>query len=357
MSPCVTVLVAVYNGGAYLPESVESILAQTLTDFELLVVDDASTDATPAYLASLTDARVRVLRNEDNIGQAPSLNRGLREARGRYVARLDADDLMLPTRLARQVAVLDAEPRAALVGTWIDVVDEAGRLWASGSGDISTFAELVAATLANAYPFGHPSLMYRRDVVDALGGYDPSLAPAEDKDLYRRLTLARWEVRVVREPLVRYRRHDAQLSQAQRTRQLAVDHEGMEHYLSAVAPGIDASALRSLLETGTGSPALLERWLEAAAGSLRLTPAERGEVERLAARRLAYRAARAGSAGRPVLRWAVARRPMLAPLLPVSTLAPARGRLRTVAESPHAERARRVLRRSRLLRRIYAYLE
>jgi GT2 family glycosyltransferase len=357
VTPSVTVLVAVYNGGVYLREAVESVLAQTFTDFELLIVDDASGDDTPAYLASLTDARVRVLRNEENVGQAPSLNRGLLEARGRYVARLDADDRMLPTRLERQVAVLDAEPDVALVGTWIDVVDESGTPWATVRGDIRAYAEFIAATLANVYPFGHPSIAYRRDVVTELGGYDASVAPAEDKDLYRRLALARREIRVVREPLVRYRRHAAQLSQAQHTRQLAGDNTGMERYLTAVAPGADAGGLRLFLETGVGSPALLDGWLDAACVALRLSPGDREQLERAVARKLAVRAARKGPTAGPALRWAAARDARLYAFVPLAYTAAVRRRARTLASSSRTESLRRVTRRSRLLRRIYANLE
>src|SRR5581483_7441972 len=111
MTPKVTVLLAVRDGEPYIGEAVESVLDQTFTDFELLLVDDASTDGTVAVVERLGDERIRILRNERNLGQVPSLNRGLGEARGEYVARLDADDACLPTRLARQVEILDAEPR------------------------------------------------------------------------------------------------------------------------------------------------------------------------------------------------------------------------------------------------------
>lgn len=242
----VTVLIAVHNGGAFLAEAVDSVLAQTYRDFELLIVDDASTDGAIARLRA--DSRIRVVRNERNLGQVPSLNLGLAEARGSYIARLDADDAMRPTRLERQVAILDAEPAVGLVGTWMEVVDETGRRWGELRGELGDYADFVIAVLANHFPFGHPALMYRREEVRALGGYDAKLAPSEDKDLYRRLALARREARVVAEPLTRYRRHAAQLSQVQIARQLRNDRVGLERFLATLVPDAQVGALRALLE-------------------------------------------------------------------------------------------------------------
>jgi GT2 family glycosyltransferase len=288
----VTVLMAVHNGGAYLREAVESVLAQTYGDFELLVVDDASDDGSAELAESFGDPRIRVLRNASNLGQVPSLNLGLRKARGGYVARLDADDTMLPTRLERQVAILDAEPRVALVGTWLDVVDADGRLWSQLRGELDGFAGFVSAVLSDSFPFGHPSLTFRRDVVLELGGYDAELAPSEDKDLYRRLALAHWEARVVPEPLVRYRRHAGQLSQRQTRRQLATDHEGQERFLAELSPDSPAASLRLLLAADPDfwvQPPLtgpeLESLLDGATRRLRLTQAEREIVARTIARR------------------------------------------------------------------------
>jgi len=117
IGPAVTVLMGVYNGELFVRDAIDSILAQSYRDFELLVVDDGSTDTTPAILASYDDSRLRVLRNEENIGLTRSLNRGLRAARGGLIARQDADDLSLPNRLARQVTFLESHPDVVLLGT------------------------------------------------------------------------------------------------------------------------------------------------------------------------------------------------------------------------------------------------
>ena len=362
----VTVLISVFDGGPYLREAVESVLAQTYADFELLLIDDASTDGAVERLPP--DPRIRVLRNDANIGQVPSLNRGLAEARGEYVARLDADDVMLPARLERQKAILDAEARVALVGTWLDVVDDRGQTLTTLRGHIDGYADFVAAILADRIPFGHPSLMYRRDVVVALGGYDPSLAPSEDKDLYRRLALARHEARVVPEPLVRYRRHHAQLSQVQIARQVANDHAGQERFLHELAPQLPARTLRLLLACDPAfwfEPPLadLEPFLDGAAERLRLDPGERDVVARTVADRCArvLRTGRGAGAAAPAAfatahgdaatRASLALVPLARPLAIVA--ARARARSRRALRSERLMPLRRYARSSRLLRRLY----
>ncbi len=377
MTPRVTVLIAVKDGLPWIRDAVESVLAQTFSDFELLVVDDGSTDGTGDAVAAYGDARIRVLRNERNLGQVPSLNRGLAEARGEYVARLDADDRMLPARLARQVAVLDAEPGVALVGTWMDVVDEHGRLWGTVRGHVRSYVELVHAILADRYPWGHPSLMYRADVVARrLGGYDASLAPAEDKDLYRRLALARLEARCVEEPLVLYRRHEAQLSQARVEVQLRHDHAGQDALLAEIAgPGIDLACLRRLLAGDPtawaceiGHAAAVDQLLRGAADRLDLDPREARELEHLVAADLARAACGAWRAG-VLVHWrrtpaavAFATRHGAARHLPAYAatvalapfLRPAASGARALARSQRLDRLRNLTSRSRALRRVYA---
>ena len=362
--PRVTVLLAVHNGGDYLRGVVEDVRAQTYSDLEFLVVDDASTDGSPDIVASSGDPRVRLLQNDRNLGQVPSLNRGLRAARGDYVARIDHDDRMLPTRIERQVAVLDREPAVALVGTWMDIVDEHDRLWARLRGRIDDFVDLVLAILRDRYPFAHPSLMYRRNVILELGGYDPALAPAEDKDLYRRLALARHNAHVVREPLVRHRRHERQLSQERAEIQLLHDWEGQERFLAELAGEEHALRLRLLLSTGVApggaETELLERLLDGAQRRLELTSAERERLESLLARHLAGRALAAGPRAYRTLLWSTRREPWTAPaavVLPAMPALRAAGRMtRRAAASDALLGVRRRARRVRLLRYFYSRL-
>ncbi len=293
MSPRVTVLLAVHNGEPYVREAVASILDQTFADFELLVVDDASTDGTVATIEAFGDERIRVLRNERNLGQVPSLNRGLQEARGELVARIDHDDWCRAERLARQVAVLDAEPQVALVGSWMDLVDASGTKVGRLESTIADFAEFLFHTLIMRVYVAHPAALYRREPVVALGGYDEATGPAEDKDLWRRLALERWDARIVPEPLVVYRLHDAQLSQTKAAYQQEVDGASQERFLTALAPDIPVHALRLLLandprfwDTGPAPLAELDTLLACATQKLRLGPAAEERLRAFVARRL-----------------------------------------------------------------------
>ncbi len=119
--PTVSVLMTTWNGAGFIAEAIASVLAQTFTDFELIVVDDGSTDATPRLLAGIGDPRLRVLRQAVNGGVVAARNIGFLAARGRYVAALDHDDLSRPARLARQVAYLETHPAVALVATEIEI--------------------------------------------------------------------------------------------------------------------------------------------------------------------------------------------------------------------------------------------
>jgi len=287
MTPRITVLLAVYNGEPYVRSAVASVLAQTYRDFEFLIVDDASTDSTVATIESFGDDRIRLLRNETNIGQVPSLNRGLREARGDIVARIDADDVSRPTRLERQLAVLDAEPRVALVGSWMALVDERGRRVGSLQKILTDYVDFVFHTLIMRVWVSHPAAAYRREPVVALGGYDDATGPSEDKDLWRKLALERWDARIVPEELVEYRLHDAQLSQTRAAYQRDVDARSQDGFLAALAPGTPVESARMLL---ADDPALwqttldfasLDAILAGADGRLGLHAAQRARLRAL----------------------------------------------------------------------------
>jgi glycosyltransferase involved in cell wall biosynthesis len=182
--PVVSVLLAVRDGGAYLGEALASIQDQTLPAWELVVVDDGSTDGTPATLAAAarTDARIRVFRQE-RLGLVAALNRAAAEARGEYLARMDADDRAHPQRLARQLDFLTTHPAVGVLGTAVRRIGAARGIWARPEDD----ATLRAALLFEA-PFAHPTVMMRRSVWPAAGeGYREDFRAAEDIDLWERL--------------------------------------------------------------------------------------------------------------------------------------------------------------------------
>ena len=183
-APGVSVLMAVHNGGRWLSDAVASVSAQTAGDLELIVIDDGSTDETSAILAAVRDPRVRVERRA-RAGLTRSLNRALRLARAPLVARLDADDLALPARLARQRAFLDSHPDIGLLGTGARVIDADGE--ERGVVRPPEDDRTIRRVLIHHNPFVHSSVMMRRAVVEAVGRYDESFAVAQDYDLWLRL--------------------------------------------------------------------------------------------------------------------------------------------------------------------------
>lgn len=187
MSPRVSVVMPVYNAEAYLAEAVESVLGQTFRDLELVAVDDASTDGGPDILEAYArkDPRVRVLRNPRNLMISRSLNAGLARARGEYLARMDADDVSLPDRLAKQVAYLDAHPRVGIVGGSMLITDAAGRV--TGERHYHLTDTAIRRHLFRYSPFSHPLVMMRTALARQVGGYLPEYDFAEDYELYFRL--------------------------------------------------------------------------------------------------------------------------------------------------------------------------
>lgn len=209
-APIVTVLLPVYNGERYLREAIESILAQTLTAFELLLVDDGSTDQTEAISRSYDDPRIRVVRHERNAGLVPSLNAGLERVSTKYVARMDADDVALPHRLEAQVAFLETRPDMAACGTWArQLVD--GRLRAVVRRPTGA---CLRQTAWRPVPILHPTATFKTEVLQALG-YRPEAIHAEDYDLWLRLC-RHHEIDNIPLVLLHHRVHPASVSAAHR---------------------------------------------------------------------------------------------------------------------------------------------
>lgn len=184
--PRVTVLIGAYNSARTLDRAIDSILAQTLADLELIVIDDGSRDETADVIARAVaaDERVRMLSMQRNVGIARSLNAGLQAARAPAVAVQDADDFSAPQRLERQLAVLDARPEVAVVGSRMHEVDEQGRALAPRTsfrpGDVND-------VLLRFNPLPNTSCMVRRDAALSAGGYDPRYRYAMEYDLWLRI--------------------------------------------------------------------------------------------------------------------------------------------------------------------------
>ena len=201
----ISVLMPVRNGEAYVAEAIESVLAQTHDELELIVVDDGSDDETPSILASYRDPRLHVIRQEPT-GLVPALRRALAEARGDVLARMDADDVSLPGRLERQLRALGADERLGVVGCAIETIDDAGRV--TGSWSLPSDDAALRRRLLLRNPFTHGAVVLRRSAVEDAGGYQPGYGANEDYDLWRRIA-RNWRLGAVPEVLYRYRVHPA----------------------------------------------------------------------------------------------------------------------------------------------------
>jgi glycosyltransferase involved in cell wall biosynthesis len=207
----------VRNGARYVESACLSILEQRDADFEFLIVDDGSDDETPAILRRLAeaDARVRVLRQGGD-GLVAALNLGLRESRAPLIARMDADDLALPGRLARQMAVMDAKPGLAALGTGWRAIDADGR--ETGVVRPPASAAAVRDVLATRNCLAHPSVMIRRE----LASYRPALTGAEDYDLWLRLSETH-DVENLPDPLIALRAHPTQTTRVRQEQRILAE--------------------------------------------------------------------------------------------------------------------------------------
>lgn len=210
-NPEVSVLMSCHNASRWLHEAIDSVLAQTFEDFEFILVDDGSTDETWNIVQRYRDRDQRIVAiSKKNTGLADSLNLGIAQARGVWIARLDADDLCEPNRLEEQIGFVQRHCEVALLGTGCVEIDEQGRvvkkhLYPSGH------RELVRHLERSQRFFPHSSAFYRADVVRQVGGYNSRIRRAEDRRLWLDLAL-RGEIACLHNPLVRIRKHSSQIS-------------------------------------------------------------------------------------------------------------------------------------------------
>ncbi len=212
--PKVTVLMPVYNGAKYLRESIASILNQTFTDFEFLIIDDGSTDQSVEIITSYNDSRIRLLRNQTNLKLIATLNMGLEYARGEYVARMDCEDISLPERLSKQVAFMEANPGVGVCGTWVEV-------FGTSHGFIKhpTQSDEIKANLFFDNFLAHPTVMLRTSFFNKFGlRYDPEHLHAEDYGLWVKCSFL-FPVANIPEVLLQYRMTPTSIGQTSGNRQ------------------------------------------------------------------------------------------------------------------------------------------
>lgn len=217
--PAITVLMGVHNGAQFLAETLESVADQTCKDYEFVIVDDASSDATSQILAcaAVDDPRIRVLTNEGNIGLTKSLNRGLGEARGEFVARIDADDVCAPRRLEKQLSYMRKNPACVGVTSGYTMIDALGRELGRTVDPLDDWQ--IRWLLGWNPPAPHPTYFFKR-VPDGNAPifYDDRFKTAQDFDLWGRLAQIGPTYRLA-DPLVKYRRHSGAITHSKRYEQ------------------------------------------------------------------------------------------------------------------------------------------
>jgi|SRR5579859_2654275 len=218
--PRVSVLMSVYNGEPFVGAALDSILSQTFTDFEFIIINDGSTDATAAVLEhqAAQDERIKLVNLPQNIGLSRAHNLGLGLAEGEYLALQDADDISLPARLSTQAALLDAQPALGVVGAIPDLIDPQGVLLGREQ-QYGTTNKALQQQLLHDCCFCHGSLMLRRSLLKQVGPYAPELEPADDYDLLLRLAEVA-EVANIDAALYQYRLHPGSISRQRQARQI-----------------------------------------------------------------------------------------------------------------------------------------
>jgi len=201
-NPKISVIMSVYNGEKYLREAIDSILNQTFTDFEFIIVNDGSTDNSLEIIKSYEDERIKIINNEQNIGLTKSLNKALKQARGEYIARQDADDISFPNRFEEQVKYFVEHLEMALLGTSIYKIDENGKI----TGKRLALAKPSIKDLFRENQFNHGSVMFKKEVVDELGYYDELFNYSQDYELWIRIA-KHYEVRNLTQTLYKLRTH------------------------------------------------------------------------------------------------------------------------------------------------------
>ena len=269
--PLISVIMPVYNADKFLREAVESILDQSLSDFELIAIDDGSTDSSPEILESFRqkDPRLIIHRNPSNQGMSASLNTGLALARGKYIARMDADDISLPERFEKQVAFLETHPEIDIVGTPLEMVDERGKT----IGRLSAPRENLAIHWTNIFSvaFWHPTILVRRSIiVDHKIQYNASREVSE-LDLFARL-LEYAHGSNLTESLFIYRIHSG--SNISRFQRANMDRKSKTIFanLQKHFPGLSISLEQVVCVSGAlaGRPAMFWKRAEAADTYLRV---------------------------------------------------------------------------------------
>jgi len=264
--PAVSIIVCAYKSGRKILPTIRSILDQSFSQFELIVIDDASKDDTSEIVRSVQDERIKLVVNENNLGVVASRNLGVGIAKGKYIAHCDHDDTWKKTKLEKQVSFLERNPDYGLVSTSIAKFQD-GKLFSSGeskdrSSDYLAWSLLVDST------FAHSAIMYRRDLIEAQGiQYDTALTFADDWDMFFKIAKCS-KIGSIPEPLTEYRLHESNWSNLAASEMCSggkqvlhreinswlnneVDFADANLYFDSIVSGVPCSTVEDLIRVGT----------------------------------------------------------------------------------------------------------
>ncbi len=208
MGVLVSVILPAYNAGPYIAEAIGSILSQTYTQFELIIINDCSTDNTEEVILSFTDNRIIYNKNSINSGLIHNLNLGFSLAKGKYIVRMDADDISLPTRIAEQVAFMEVNPKVGVCGTWFESFGTQNTI-----ARYETENDAIKLRMLYQCHFCHPTVILRKNYIDEHGWkYAPAFIHAEDYQLWAAMSFST-QFANIPEVLLKYRVHDSNVSQ------------------------------------------------------------------------------------------------------------------------------------------------
>jgi len=233
-TPVVSVVMAVHNGEKYLAEAVESILNQTFTDLEFLIIDDGSTDGSAAILSTYArqDGRIRLVP-QTNQGLTKSLNTGIQLARGEFVARFDADDISRPQRFERQLRALRLDPSLVAVGCVVELITDEGLCLGTHGNPVSHDEIRKRLLLGDGSALTHPAVMIRKSALSAVGGYDETFPTVQDLDLFLRLSEV-GRVTNLPDKLLLWRQHESSINRTRTNLWLPMKRHAIEKTIKRI---------------------------------------------------------------------------------------------------------------------------
>jgi len=221
----ISVIMPVFNGEKYLNEAIDSILAQSYRNFEFIILNDGSADKTEEIILSYSDPRIVYIKNQQNLGIVDTLNKGIELAKGKYIARMDADDISLPNRFEHQLEFLENNREVGLVGSYFKTIEQNPRVITK-----PTSHEKIGSSLMFHCTFGHPTIMYRRSIIAEHNICYPTIDHVEDYGFYIKL-LSVTKMANLSESLLLYRIHEQQICKQYETIQIESANVIKEMYI------------------------------------------------------------------------------------------------------------------------------